>query len=799
MRKLLLSLATISIIGIPAATVIACGTNSSINRFNTPVLGKKINDEIFMALLSDPTISPEIKGRYFNDIDFQKAATAMLEDQISKVANSYFQNGLNKSLMLNNPTDDFYNKKLDETINAIAQNQFYLEYTKNLVSQNGSSLDMEINIGNDNLIPLNPSKLLQPDEISDTDSMDNNKYFVFYQSDNNEWKRWEYFDENGDGIENIPQIKELENSKFVIVKKIDATNKPTLTNDEINNGGLIWLDGQTRHDDDKNFVYSLDGKTPYFMNGKVALQYRFQDYFRSQIRYSTDDKKSLAKRMLAITYLESNLFNVYRNEKNDSNQPTNDEYLNINSDVAQNIQSWNKTVGYQSKLKMIWSFTMNDANDAAKVWNLIRPYLNGNGQLVDSNFVSLKTLYQQIEATIINQSNLGSDPFFNLNGYNGIVKSGPDGIVSVDGNLLIDEAAKTKVQQINGPSILSEDGLGTPFKSNIKGKYDFVFVMPIYLIDLLNDKTIGYNHGLNTTIYAKKEDVKKPLDPNKVFTSYSEAQIQGNRFKSPKIDDINRALASSISNNTINNSYYIYDKMGASYSLNEWNQLKGKNYTPESVWDSLKDDSDADGLQVAIKNTHENTYGNIGINDKPVRLFKSSEIPTNPPAGITFSIGNDGYLYASTNKADLISDVQSFTIKNVTYYLSFDEATKEGVITTTGTINKSNSNLNNSTYGDWVNMGQNASDPNGYIKDDTIPFNYYEANITSLDIANLNTVNKTSLLREIESIVATDEAVINRASSTIYPLFLKESDILYEPLYQSLKKYLINEGGGTSD
>lgn len=805
MKKLLLILGSLSGIALPVTSVIACGSDSAPKRFDTPILGQKINDELLMALLSDPTISPEIKGKYFNDIDFQKAAMAMLEDRVSKLANNYYQSGISKSLMLNSQDSELYNQHLEATIDAIAQNQFYLEYTKNLVSNAEAPLDIQINIGNNSLISLNPAKLLQPDDINDVDKMDLNSYFVFYKSDA-VWKRWEYFNENGNNISQIPTIKELETSQFVIVKKIDFTNKDTLTDaDIINSTKLIWLDGQDRHDDAGNYVYSIDnGKTPYLMDGKTALQYRFQEYFRSQIRYSTDDSKSLAKRMLAISYLEANLFNVYRNENSNFNLPANDAYLNINSDVAQNVQTWNKSTGYQSKLKMVWSFTVDSRTDADRLWSWLNDHftINGDGTLTNPNSVSLKAIYDQIQAAsganITNQSNLGSDPFFSLNGYNGIVKNDKETIVSVDGNLVIDEKAKAAVFQTNAPAILSD--AGAAYKSNMNGKYDFVFVLPLYLIDLLNDKTQGYDHGLSTTIYVPKANIQTTLDPNGVYTSFSEAQrSDGNKFNGTKINDINLVLGSASSINQNTHDYYIYDTMGAAYTLTQWNNTNSTNYTPQNVWATLKNDTDTkiDGLQVAVKNSHDSTFGNIGF-DQPVLLKGLSQVPSNSPDDLFFTL-KDQQVYVTALDQNLVGSVRTITDGNQSFNLSFDAATKEGLITTTGTINKTGSELNNTTYGNRINMGQNSSNPNSYVKDNNLQFDFYEANTTSLDVTNLNTANKTSLLREIESIVAKDETVINRASTAIYPLFLKQEDILFNPLYESLKKYLINEGGGTSD
>lgn len=821
MKKLLALLGALGISVSASTVVVACGQNNSVERFS---IAKVISDQIFMDLLNDEDNNFSKSKAKVLDLIMKNPDILLkrVQDLTSRLSNEHFKNQINKNLKLN-LQENKYQEELDEITSDLARNQFYLQYTNNKLTNPATSMDETLHISGNTNGRLNPKNLLVNDKIT----KDENKYFIYVRDtkEGDTWSRWQYRHEisREESKEDypkykLPTIENLQNNEFIVLKS--SEEKPlgfsvTISDadlDDQNNWCLVDDKGEIKDD---GYIYSKDGKTVK-MDGKTALEYRFQAYFKNQIfneffSKNKETKTNIFESLLTMTYLDTNFYNISRNQKTQTQE---DAFLNIGSNLAQFTQSWNKQSGYNSKLKMIWSFTLK-REQMTKAWETINPYLKSDQTLKNNSRQSLKKIYDKLNLALKdaggNISKLGSDPFFNLGGYNGLVKvDAENNVTSVDGNFMINDAAKTKIAKAKGPSILTADGRSTGFDSEISGEYDFVFVLPIYLIDLLNDRTIdlsnestiqetNFDNGESTTAFVTPNDVSADGTANKLYSGYSKAMDGVSPIDESKKIEIN----SNIKNT---NDFWIYVD-GVPYTVSDFNRLFTKNVPNNSNiwnnndWKTLDNGQTVDGLQFRLKNTIETdgnrTIGNISINQK-VKVG-SSTIYKKPQDDKGFKFEEiDGGLYVTANDQNLVGKVVKFDEgQENEFHLSFDDGTKDGVYTIQGTLNDG-SDKQGKTYSYRVNMGANGSQPNGYIKDGG--FDFYKNNtVSSLDIATLSTERKSSLLREIEFITSKESGVADTAAGAIYPLFLTNDQILYQPLYEILKKYLIDEDGGTSD
>lgn len=795
MKKLLAILGAFALSTSVASTVVACSTNQNVRRFSVPVLPKEISDEIMMAIKGDPGINPLTKGKFFSQIDFDKVLKMMLQDAMSKLSQQYFQNDIETRLKLNNLTEDFYVNAVQEMNNDVAQNQFYNQYTQRILS-NGNPLDIDLSIGSEGLYALNPENLLK----SSGHVIDNHVYYLYFKradATDNTWLRWQYSGEFKGTDSNkvqLPTIQDLELGKYLIVKndnpEANVASSIIVTDSDLSNpANLFWnfLDnnGNEEWNADGKY-YSLDGQNAFVMNGKTGLRYRFQEYFRAEI------SNNFYENILTMTYLESQIFNVNANQQN--NLTRQDAFLNISSDLAKNVQTWNQNDGYKSKLKMVWSFSKTDktAEDFYNAWRKLNETISfkNNGEFSNSMQTSIMKVLELLNSDPYlgaNQSELGSDPFFNLAGYNGIVKNDGESISSADGTLNIVDEAKGRIANINSPAIITKDQNGEPFVGE-NNRQEIYVVLPIYLIDLLNDTTNGTiaGNGVSNFNYGQTTSGFIDVATGKYFKSFGDSLIPlGETIDQTKIDFIqaNKNRAST-------NGFYLYVN-NAAYTINDFNTFFGQSVNTTNIWDTPAGIVDGyQGFLFTMPNSvGGSVYGNIGIGED-IFLGPLATPPSNQPGIVFTQSGRDWYVKASD--PNLVGKV----INCGSIWLSFDDGQKGGTYTYGGTLNKTNQNAGR-TMGYTINMGPNQAKPNMYISNGS--FNYYDSNLASVDVTNLATSQKRSLLHQLEFIASKDSDVSNSALSTIYPLFLKSDQILFEPLYQSIRKYLVDDGGGESD
>ncbi|PPE05436.1 lipoprotein [Williamsoniiplasma lucivorax] len=770
MKKILAILSTIGLISTTSLTVVACTGNTQVKRFDTPTLEEKLRDLIMWELAKDKNFAIT-NGKEFNSIDFKDAVLKMVQETTSKLANNYFNEQNSRDLKAQPKSKEESFAETKDRLSKISQNEFYIQYTTRLLDKNNPvSLDSEIASSESSLFLLNPQNLLETEK-----EIDPYHYFIYIQSRPGEdWKRWNYNGENQNTTEYIPTIQDLEEGRFVIRNK--GTDEK-ITNASLDKLHRIYIDADGQRQGPDDGIYSKDeGKSVFEMNGKTALEYRFQEYFNATI------KSKAFQNLLTSTFLSSDTFiRRFGAPKTLDNKVTTiekDLYYKSSSNLLKYLQSWNKDEGYKSNLKMIWTATYNEQEDLNNVRKTLRKdniIDDGTGVLINSNRQTLKALYNGvISKDEKNVTNIGTDPFFGLKGFNGFVENDGDSIKSVDGNFQVDDSTKAVIAKTNAPAILTNSGQG--FTSKQIGKYDIVIVLPIYAIDLLSDKDSAFDYGQSTTFY-------KTAGVAELWSSLEDA----NENKA-EISDTKKTW---ITNNHANNlqNILLIDQNDASFTIDAFNTKYGTQYEPKQIWD-LPAIAPLKGFQANIKNTLGTTYGNVALGQDKVLLAEDFKgVKPIEKDGFVFTV-EDSNLYVKTPKETSTlkyGDVKDFgSIK-----LSFDKGSTGNVYTKDEISNYGR------TVSYKINLGSGSDHPNDMVKDGG--FDFYSNNVTSLDVTNLNKTKKAELLAQVEYITSKKDGMSKNAEAAIYPLFLTNDKILYKPLYEALKEYLEDKSGGTSD
>ncbi|ATZ18635.1 hypothetical protein ESOMN_v1c02510 [Williamsoniiplasma somnilux] len=758
MKKLLTFLGSFALISATAGVVVACGNNQSIKRFDTLTLEKELRDKILNQIKGDKDFSTT-NFDIFNQIDIKTAMMNLVNDKISKLYYEQQQKKQSTNLKLKGFDQKIYDQKINEISANIAGDKLFYEYTSAIIDGKAAKKESELF---EKKLGINPSNL----QKNDTENED--KYTVWFSKggENDSYSLWrmanEYISKDASTEikkPKLPSIEELEAGKFVVLFKAEK-NKVELNNAELASLGKFTL-GQEKATGTDTKVLGIDENNINYLNGVEALQYRFQEYFNSEIKAKIYDS------VLAISYLDAQMWRT----SSDANKPG--LFFDKNSPVAKKVQTWSQEDGYKSNIKMVWSFTMKDQATAASVWSSIKNNLDNNGNIKDTNVTSLKSLFDtMLDIGDKNNTAAGTDPYLGISGFNGFVANDGETIKSVDGNLIIAQDAYAAVNKANGPAILSKGNYGEGYNSNIKNSKDFYLVLPLYMIDLLHDKNNSYTNGQKTEIEVDATGVKN-LDAS-------------------KINDI-KALLPNLEDLKIKVDGVVYTQQKALDVFKDWTQINKPNtagFIDGNGKSTIGMPQGATSVSLigSVDNTHDNTYGNIAFNAK-VNLGVLANTPTSTDT-IKFTKEDDNTIVEVTpSDANKVGKV--VTIGNIK--LSFDSGNSANLITVDGL------DTNNKTAGYKINLGNNESFPDSLVQSGN--FDFYKSNSSSLDIQSLTSDKKWNILRELQYIAAKDENNIEQAKVTIYPQFITNNDILYNELYNTISKYLRDDifSNGSSD
>lgn len=774
MRKLLTILGSFGLIASTASLAVACKSDKEVDRFDTAILAEKIYNQILVDLIDNNGLSNINMGSIFDDIgDKKEQVLSMINDKISKIYHGQNEKNLARRLKMKELAQTDYDKVVTEISDTIASSKLYTEYTSSIISNGHMDYDQY-----SKKLGLNPSFLMEKN--------DGKKYSIWFSktdnkeaiTDNSEFIKWQISEEvrDGDTADNhVPTIEQLENSAFVVIYN---TTKNKITDTQ------KWSDFKTKlftkNSDGKgmeNVVLSLDNTSPYKMNGQKALQYRFQEYFNTNI------KSSIYSNVLSMIYLNGQMWNSGGYDKPSL-------YFSQNSAVSKKVQSWDQSSrnGYKSNLKMVWSFTSENDVEGAKIWDKIKEFLNNDGSIKNTNTNSLLEILDKLKDDK-NNTQAGTDPYLKIAGFNGFVTNDGDTIKSAEGNLIAASDAYAAINKANGPSILSADNGGKGYDNpNQKNKKDFYIVLPLYMIDLLNDKSQTFKNGQTSTIETDATGKLIKLNGHQL----AEDPDLDPKYKD-KIADV-KGIFKDIANLNIKVKGVLYTlteaqtRFGRTWKfVAEASDTKGWFTATGTINSNLLENKpdDFEGLVGAVDNTHDKTIGNIAL-DTPVDLGKveiAEEFKNKDGIvvdGSTITISSKNHKYGAI-------------IKGGEHSLSLDEAIDPNLYTVNGVLDSGKTVAYN------INMGANESNPNSLVKNGS--FNFYNNGTSSLDINNLDAATKTSLLREIQYITSKDETVIENAKAAIYPQFIAKNDVLYKELYDAISTYLKDDilNNGVSD
>ncbi|AXK51324.1 lipoprotein [Spiroplasma alleghenense] len=498
MKKLLGILGSVSLLVSTSATVVACDTNKRITEAT-------LNDEILRSLLAsvfgDRHAAAMDFGDIFNSGDIQTSLINIINRMIAQ--NNYFRatNNLYDSLGLGKNSEEVAFKKYQDLNNSIATDKLYTDYTKS-ISGAATTQALDYSIRRQSY-SLNAQDLkLEVDGKEET--------FQNVGVKLPDGKLWSIRNElsTTDYSESIPTAKVLSGSGFSLVDISAGTSSPKA-------------------------IAGYDNLT-----GKEALKYRFKDWFENEIQ------SKIIENLLSISRQIPEAFRVAAGADNKKTA-----YFNRYSAIGKYSQTWNNSsTPWTSNIKMVWEFTYKNTNFGTVKTALDKLKVDQNsGVLAPGESIAKEiAAFHSGELESANLSEDGNDPYFSQPGFKGFI-SIKDGEIYGTNNLATDFTYKTSLVNASEPGVLSENG-HLYFQGTKSDEISVVFVLPVYLIQLLEDYEI------------KREDdgeaVKLNLgpsiaDPNQYEDVWN--QEQNLKKHSKDIEDLNESLKQDM----INQFHYI--------------------------------------------------------------------------------------------------------------------------------------------------------------------------------------------------------------------------------------------------
>ncbi|WP_338971436.1 lipoprotein [Spiroplasma endosymbiont of Panorpa germanica] len=440
MKKLLVILGSVSLLTSTSATVVACNANS---RITEATLNDKILRSLLASVFGDKHAAAMDFGDIFNSGDLQSSLINIINRMIAQ--NNYFRatNNLYDSLGLGKNTEEVAFRNYQTLNNSIATDKLYTDYTKSIsgaattqaldysIRRQSYSLnaqDLKLEVGGEEKVYANVGVKL-PDG-----------------------KLWSIRNElaTSDYSESIPTAKTLSGDGFSLVDISEGTSSPKA-------------------------IAGYDNLT-----GKEALKYRFKDWFENEIQ------SKIIENLLSISRQIPEAFRVAAGPE--SNKKT--AYFNRYSAIGKYSQTWNNSsTPWTSNIKMVWEFTVKNTNFGKVKTALESLDIDQNSGVIKSD----KNIADNIAKfnTAIGDANLsedGNDPYFSQPGFKGFI-SIKDGEIYGTNNLATDFTYKTSLVNASEPGVIGENG-HLYFQGAKSDEISVVFVLPVYLIQLLQDYEI---------------------------------------------------------------------------------------------------------------------------------------------------------------------------------------------------------------------------------------------------------------------------------------------------------------------
>ena len=494
MKRLLSLISALSLTSVASTTLIAC----SSDRIENPVLNRDLAMQI-IAQLSGQNIANIDFGNIFSDADITRIVVAMINDLVARQYGYEARNTMLNSLGMQEFDEIDENGRLPEeflltfenSAATVAEDRLFTEYTRSIAS--GTRMDLSQLVS---LYSLNP-------------------------------------------IRNIT------------VLDINGQEVQVATGDQILVDGLVWglfTEGPTTtlptiaQLTNRDSMFTINGAR---ISPTTALRLRFQDYFENNLM------RNIAENLLTMTFLDSNSFLI--SETGDANFAP---FINASSELFSRAQTWhtsNTTATgreWRTNVRMVWSlkFTNENGSNTSAAINLIRNLNQINtatGELNTGEY--LMDLINYVASGISN--NLGGiyngddsnayDSFFYQQGFRGltIYESG----TAIGTSPIAGTNYENAVMKSARSGILMNGALPFFTDTDNGNISEFVFVLPVYMIELLGGSN-GSNGNHNLTINdAGGDEMEINLGPSAVNPErFAEVWNQTNNrdFHSLDIQDL---------------------------------------------------------------------------------------------------------------------------------------------------------------------------------------------------------------------------------------------------------------------
>ncbi|AOG60696.1 hypothetical protein SHELI_v1c07470 [Spiroplasma helicoides] len=452
MKKLLGLLGAASLVVSTSAVAVACNKD----RPTSAKLNRDLARQLIASIAGgDPSLAYKDFGDLFSDADITATVVKIINDLLGKKYGYESTNANLDKLGLQKYEDLGENGKLPDSFlnnynlqaGTVAEDLLFTEYSTSI-----SSNRLDLTQIDSKLYSLNPTEDVVVKDVKNNTFTVKAKSKISILKDGGK-KVWSIRAEDKSTPSNTPELADLTSS----------TN-PFYVND------------------DKGAEHQITAKT--------ALRLRFQDYFDNKL------VKDIIDNILTMSYIDSNAFSILPT----SNESTDyGAYINTSSPLFAKTQSWftTNTTGtgrnWTTNVRMVWSYKFERKNET-KVTTALNDIYSKAVDPTNGEILKDKSLIKDVMgelATALQKDNLiyngdnsnAYDSFFGNQGYKGFTVY--DNGSSLGTSPIASKSYESAVKAATKAGILMKSGNPYYEDSSDKNIEEIVFVLPIYMIELL--------------------------------------------------------------------------------------------------------------------------------------------------------------------------------------------------------------------------------------------------------------------------------------------------------------------------
>ncbi len=290
--------------------------------------------------------------------------------------------------------------------------------------------------------------------------------------------------------------------------------------------------------------------------------------YRGMAQYATFvTLPKILDKLISETYLQTTL--LHRNYN--GSQANSDIFVTKNSGLLNLMQTWNTSTTSKlltSNFKMVWEFKtpILDTNGTTNLENKMNTYIGQKkSEINNQSWTPTKFKDFLSNSTITNLNNNGNDPIFGINHFKGFAAYNGGSLLN---SLALDDTYKSKIAAVNQTGFVQNGQPGKYGFEDTNKKYAyFVFVLPIFAQDILNNQSITFDNSKTKKIVLKdyySGDSGQGLDLS--WAGLNLAGRQGVKYISDIKNQIGSKYESSLGTFAVNKSgsaIKTYDDKGA--------------------------------------------------------------------------------------------------------------------------------------------------------------------------------------------------------------------------------------------